>query len=180
MVCVCGVAGAGKTSVGRLLAERLRAAYVEGDALHPRENVDKMAAGTPLTDEDRAPWLAACGAALRAAASAAGAAVSASGPAAVLACSALKSAYRQALEAAAGEPIRFCLLDGSEATLRRRLETRAGHFAGPALLSSQLATLERGADIAMTLCIDDATPEEIADGFAAAIEAEAEAGAAAS
>jgi carbohydrate kinase (thermoresistant glucokinase family) len=98
--------------------------FIEGDLLHPAANRALMAAGTPLTDEDRAPWLAACRTALTGGG--------------VLTCSALKAAYRAAL----GPGVRFIWLCAPEALLRARLETRAGHFFPPALLSSQLETLE--------------------------------------
>jgi gluconokinase len=133
-IVVMGVAGAGKTVVGERLAERLDLPFLEGDSFHPPENVAKMSAGTPLGDDDRWPWLDAIGRAMAETARLNGGVVAA--------CSALKRAYRQRLTASAGLPIVFVLLDGSRATLERRLGSRQGHFMPQSLLDSQLATLE--------------------------------------
>jgi gluconokinase len=128
---VMGVASCGKTVVGEALASRLGVAFVEGDSLHPRANVEKMSAGVPLTDEDRWPWLTQVGEALR-------------GEMGVIAsCSALKHAYRAHIATAAQRPVAFVFLDGSRALLERRIAERRGHFMPPSLLASQLATLER-------------------------------------
>lgn len=138
-VVVMGVAGCGKSQLGAALAKAARAEFVEGDALHPPENIAKMAAGRALTDADRAPWLAACGAAL------------AAHPRAVLACSALRIGYRDALRAAV-PVLRFLYLAVPEPVLAARLAARQGHFMPPALLASQLATLEvPGPEEAITL-----------------------------
>jgi len=128
-----GVAGAGKTSVGERLAGRLGVPFIEGDAFHPRSNVEKMASGVPLDDADRWPWLDAIGAAIK------------DSPAEflVVACSALKRSYRERLAATAGRPLLFGFLDASRKTLARRLAARCEHFMSPRLLDSQLATLER-------------------------------------
>lgn len=128
-VVVMGVAGCGKSQLGAALAKATGAEFVEGDALHPAANIAKMAAGTALTDADRAPWLAACGAAL------------AAHPRAVLACSALRIGYRDALRAAV-PGLRFLYLAVPEPVLAARLAARQGHFMPPALLASQLATLD--------------------------------------
>ena len=128
---VMGVASCGKTVVGEGLAQRLGVRFVEGDRLHPAANVAKMSSGTPLTDEDRWPWLAEVGASLR-------------GEDGVIAsCSALKRAYREHIAAAAQRPVSFVFLDGSRELLERRIAQRKGHFMPPSLLASQLATLER-------------------------------------
>ncbi|MBI5160678.1 MAG: gluconokinase [Micrococcales bacterium] len=127
-VVVMGVSGSGKTTMGELLASRLGVPFVDGDDLHPAANVEKMRAGRPLTDDDRDPWLDAVGARL------------AEGPV-VLACSALKRAYRDRLRAAA-PALRLIYLRGSAGLLRHRMEHRAGHYMPPRLLESQLATLE--------------------------------------
>jgi len=115
--------------VGAALAAALGLPFVDGDALHPAANVAKMAAGIPLTDDDRWPWLDAVGERL---------AVSPI----VIACSALRRVYRDRLRAAA-PGIRFVLLDGSRELLAERMGARADHFMPTALLDSQLATLER-------------------------------------
>jgi carbohydrate kinase (thermoresistant glucokinase family) len=124
-----GVSGSGKTTVGAALADALGLRFVDGDALHPAANVAKMAAGIPLDDADRAPWLDAIGAVL------------ATGPV-VVACSALKRAYRDRLRAAAPE-LQLVFLDGSRELLASRMAARPGHFMPASLLDSQLATLER-------------------------------------
>ncbi|WP_247046303.1 gluconokinase [Arthrobacter rhizosphaerae] len=130
-IVVMGVCGCGKTTIGGLVAQQLGMPFLDGDSLHPMENVAKMAAGTPLTDEDRWPWLAVIGSELAAA-----------GPRGlVLACSALKRSYRDAIRANAPQTV-FLHLDGSREVLSQRLEGRSGHFMPPTLLDSQLATLE--------------------------------------
>lgn len=129
-VVVMGVSGAGKSVVGAGLAVALGVPFCEGDTLHPPENVAKMHAGTPLTDADRAPWLDRVAAWL------------AEHPDGVVSCSALKRAYRDRLRQAAPDA-RLVLLDVPEAVLAKRLAHRPAHFMPAALLSSQLATLER-------------------------------------
>lgn len=131
---VMGVAGAGKSTLGLALAERLGWTFQEGDDLHPAANREKMAAGRPLTDDDRSPWLAAIGAWMdsRIAAGAPG----------VISCSALKLAYRDRLRA--GRPdVRVIFLDGEAGLIGQRLKARTGHFMPAALLDSQFAALER-------------------------------------
>lgn len=126
-----GVSGSGKTTVGRLLADELGVRFEDADDLHPAANVAKMAAGHPLTDDDRWPWLSAVGRELSAA-EAAGL---------VVACSALKRGYREVILAA--EPAtRFVYLSGSPELLESRMAHRHGHFMPASLLDSQLATLE--------------------------------------
>ena len=132
-VVVCGPSGVGKTTVGRRLAARIGAEWAEGDELHPPENVAKMAAGIPLTDADRAPWL-------RRVAGWIGT-QEAAGRDGVIACSALRRAYRDVLRE--GHPsVAFVLLVAPATELGRRLETRAGHYMPASLLPSQLETLE--------------------------------------
>jgi gluconokinase len=140
LVVVMGVSGCGKTRVGEGLAARLRLPFVEGDALHPRANVEKMAAGIALEDEDRLPWLDEIGMSLSAAA--------ANGPGLVVSCSALKRTYRDRLRDATAGRLFFVFLYGRKTLLRERMEARTGHFMPPSLLDSQLATLEdpRGED----------------------------------
>jgi len=122
---VMGVSGSGKSTVGRLLAGVLGRRFIEGDALHPPANIEKMSSGVPLTDADRAPWLAAIAAEL------------ARGGPAVLACSALKRAYRDRLPG-----VRWFYLRVPRDVLAQRLAGRRGHFFPPALLDSQLVELE--------------------------------------
>ncbi len=129
-----GAAGAGKSRIGSALAAALGLPFLEGDAFHPPENVAQMAAGIPLTDETRRPWLLALASQLRDA--------RASGCGGVLACSALKRSYRDLLRDG-DESIRFILLTADVALLRERLAQRPGHFMPATLLDSQLATLER-------------------------------------
>jgi carbohydrate kinase (thermoresistant glucokinase family) len=135
---VMGVAGAGKTTVGELVAKGLGWPFVDGDDLHPQANIEKMRSGIPLTDADRAPWLEAIGAWIdaRAARSEPG----------VVTCSALKRAYRDRLRA--GRPqVRIVYLRGSESQIAERLAHRSGHFWPAGLLATQFADLEPpGAD----------------------------------
>ena len=130
---VMGVSGCGKTSVGRAVAQALGLDFIEGDELHPPRNVALMAAGTPLTDADRADWLASIAARLGAA--------HAAGRGLVVSCSALKRRYRDQLRAAC-PGLRLLHLHGDPALLRSRMAARTGHYMPPALLDSQLATLE--------------------------------------
>jgi carbohydrate kinase (thermoresistant glucokinase family) len=130
---VMGASGVGKTTVGIAVAERLGVPFADADDLHSAANVAKMAAGTPLEDEDRWPWLAAVGDEL--------AAARAAGTGLVMACSALKRSYRDAIRARAGG-VFFLHLTASEDTLVEHLASRQGHFMPPSLLASQLETLE--------------------------------------
>ncbi len=131
LVVVMGVSGCGKSTVGELLAATLGVDFAEGDDLHPAANIAKMASGAPLTDADRAPWLDRVAAWLDERVPRGG----------VIACSALKRAYRDRLRANA--PALFVVhLTADRAQLRRRLSSRRGHFMPPTLLDSQLATLE--------------------------------------
>jgi gluconokinase len=153
---VMGVSGCGKSSVGAGLAAALGLRFVDGDSLHPAANIAKMAQGIPLTDEDRAPWLAEVGAVLRA-------------QGGVIACSALKRSYRDLIRAAAGE-VWFLYLRGSRETLLSRMSLRPGHFMPPALLDSQLATLEEPqADEAHLVADIEAPLAQIIAGFVAAL-----------
>ena len=130
-VVVMGVSGSGKTTVGERVAARLGVPFVDGDALHPPANVAKMASGTPLNDDDRAPWLRAIGETLAGTAP----------EGVVVACSALKRTYRDLIRAEAPGAV-FAELDGTREVLAARMAARPGHFMPVALLDSQLATLE--------------------------------------
>jgi gluconokinase len=127
-VLVMGVSGSGKSTVGALLATALGLRFVDGDSLHPESNRRKMAEGIPLSDADRQPWLAAVGAVL------------AQGGV-VMACSALRRSYRDRLRSAASD-LRLVYLRGSRDLLHQRVDARQHEFMPPALLDSQLATLE--------------------------------------
>jgi gluconokinase len=136
VIVVIGVAASGKSTVGRALAQALSWPFYDGDDFHPAANKAKMSAGIPLTDEDRWPWLAVIRERI--------ADVIERHAHAVMACSALKAAYRVALvpPGAAPTAVRFVYLDVPRATLEARLEERK-HFFPPSLLDSQLATLEK-------------------------------------
>ncbi|WP_153506388.1 gluconokinase [Cumulibacter manganitolerans] len=131
-VVVMGVSGCGKTTVGRQVAERLGIPFADADDFHPRANVLKMAAGHPLTDEDRRPWLEECGRWL----------AQHAGTGCVLACSALKVAYRDRLRRDVPEAV-FVHLDGPEDVIARRVAARRGHFMPATLVRSQYDALER-------------------------------------
>lgn len=156
---VMGVAGSGKSTVASILARTLDWDLLEGDELHPPANRAKMAAGRPLTDADRAPWLAAVAEWMSA--------EFAAGRSGVVACSALKRSYRDILRAARiGHPdavLTFVHLTGSRELLRARLLARTDHFLPPHLLDSQLETLEppAGDERAVTIEIDR-PPAEVA------------------
>ena len=128
-----GVAGCGKSSVARALAERLRLGFLEGDDVHAPASIAKMAAGTALTDEDRLPWLERIRRWMDGRA--------AVGEAGVVACSALRRSYRDVLRGGRDDVV-FVELDVAREELERRLAARRGHFMPPSLLDSQLATLE--------------------------------------
>ena len=149
---VMGVCGAGKTEIGRRLAEALQWTFVDADDIHPSANVEKMRAGTPLTDADRWPWLDALATLLRNAAAGQGSIV--------LACSALARRYRDRL----GLPhphIRLVHLDDVGGVIRQRLERRPGHFMPAALLDSQVALLERPAADERPIVVDVASEPEV-------------------
>jgi gluconokinase len=156
-VVVMGVSGCGKSSVGAALSAQLGIPYIEGDDLHPPENVAKMARGEPLTDADRWPWLDRVAQTL------------ATRAPVIVGCSALKRSYRDRLRAGAGGPLHFVHLTGTPALIAARMAARKGHFMPPALLDSQFATLEPpGPDEgAITLDIADTLPDMVATAAAA-------------
>jgi gluconokinase len=129
-----GVSGSGKTYVGTAIATALNIPFFDGDDLHSPEARAKMTAGVPLNDEDRAPWLDRIGALLADAA--------AHPQGVVVACSALRRAYRDRLRAAAGPSLRFLFLKGDKAMMRARVAARKNHYMPPSLIDSQFATLE--------------------------------------
>lgn len=130
---VMGVSGAGKTTLGTALAQALKVPFQEGDALHPPANVAKMKAGQALSDADRAPWLARIKEWIDTRLD--------HGQSGIVACSALKRAYRDTLRAGRANVV-FVYIDGDAALIRQRLADRKGHFMPAALLASQFATLE--------------------------------------
>lgn len=137
VIILMGVAGAGKTTIGQALARALGWRFLEGDNFHPPENVARMRAGIPLTDEDRAPWLVK----LRELVTD----TLARGEDAVLACSALKQRYRELLTVDPAR-VRWVFLWAPREVIAERLSRRTGHFMPPSLLDSQLATLEAPRD----------------------------------
>lgn len=134
IIIVMGVSSSGKSTVGAALARALHAPFLDGDQYHPPANVEKMRAGTPLTDEDRWPWLEALSDALKQAADKKGVSVGA--------CSALKRAYRDFITEKAGEPVLFVYLDGSKEVIGERMARRSHEYMPTSLLNSQFATLE--------------------------------------
>jgi gluconokinase len=150
-----GVAGSGKTTVGQLLAARLNWTFLDADWLHPEANVRKMRSGLPLTDEDRWPWLNAIAERI--------AQMRLEGTSVVVACSALKRAYREVLIGSRRDA-RLVYLDGDEATLTRRLTGRTGHYMPPELLKSQLDALERPGDDERAIAVSiERSPPELAE-----------------
>ena len=146
---IMGVAGCGKSSVGEAAAEKLGATYIDGDDLHPQSNIDKMARGEPLTDEDRAPWLDYVGDALR----------MAQGQC-LIGCSALKRIYRDRIRNTAGEPVGFVHLTGTRDVIKARMQVREGHFMPVSLLDSQFAALEPPGPDEIAIAVDIDQPFE--------------------
>ena len=129
-----GVSGCGKTTVGRALAERLKATFLDADDFHPAANVEKMRTGTPLNDDDRAPWLATLNRELRER--------SQGGERVVLACSGLKRRYRETIGDSLPH-VDWIFLDGSFELIAERMRVRANHYMPESLLRSQFEALER-------------------------------------
>jgi gluconokinase len=156
---VMGVSGSGKTTVGREVAERMGWRFLEGDEFHPAENVEKMKRGVPLEDEDREPWLRAVAAELEG--------VRRRGESAVVACSALKRAYRRIL-GVGRDDVALVHLAGPRELIRERMGRREGHFMPGELLDSQLDALEPPARVEGALVLDvREPPEELAEHAAA-------------
>jgi gluconokinase len=133
VIIVMGVSGSGKSTLGERLAAELHEPFLEGDRFHPTSNVEKMAAGIPLRDEDRWPWLDKLGSAIAACRAPSGV---------VASCSALKRAYRERLRLIMGEPAVFVCLVVDRVTLEKRMQSRPAHFMPASLLDSQLKELE--------------------------------------
>jgi gluconokinase len=161
VVVVMGVSGSGKTAVGRLVASDLGAEFLDADDFHPPENVERMRQGIPLDDEQRRPWLDRLAAMVDAAGR--------EGRRVVLACSALKRAYRERI--GVGRPhVRLVHLDGPESLIRERLEQRTGHYMPPSLLASQCALLERPTADERPITVDiTGAPESIARSITVAL-----------
>jgi gluconokinase len=160
-IVVMGVSGCGKSTVGALLAERLGWAFEDGDGFHPPQNVEKMRAGTPLTDHDRWPWLDAIAARI--------AVARADGAGVVIACSALKRAYRDRLRDGHAD-VRFLHLTGEPGLIMARQAARTGHYMPASLIASQFATLEAPDTEADVIDLDvDPEPPAIAQKALAAL-----------
>lgn len=150
-IIIMGVSGCGKTTIGRALAQHFDVPFIEGDALHPKSNVEKMRGGTPLNDDDRWPWLEEIGKKLNGYAGGA-----------VATCSSLKKAYRMRLQQTAGADLRFVFVKCSKPVLEARMVARENHFMPPSLLASQLATLEDPSGEDAVVVVDgDAALEQV-------------------
>jgi gluconokinase len=151
---VFGVSGAGKTTIGRLLAQELGWHFYEADDFHSQANINKMRRGIPLTDEDRSPWLESLRRLIKRSLEA--------GQNAVLACSALKRAYREQLHVS--DELKFVFLCGDYALIEKQLRKRRGHFMNPELLQSQFADLEEPKPDEDVITLElGRTPEEIVE-----------------
>lgn len=150
---VMGVSGSGKSTVGSRVAEELSLTFIEGDDFHPQRNVQKMAGGTPLTDEDRGPWVEALVAG-----------INSRRPQrdAVVACSALTKFVRDRLRAGVAEPLHFILLTADPTIIQQRLANRQQHFMRAGMLGSQVAALEWPAD-AVVIDVSRSLDEVCAD-----------------
>jgi len=164
-IVVMGVSGAGKSTVGRIVAARLNCAFRDADSFHPKANIEKMSRGEPLTDEDRWPWLQAIAVYI--------AEHRAAGTRCVVTCSALKRVYRDMVTNKQSADVRLVYLKGDFDLIAARLKARKGHFMPPALLHSQFDALEEpGADEHAIMVSIGATPEEIAGKVAKRLQRE--------
>ena len=160
-ILLMGVAGCGKSTIGAALSERLGWPFRDADSFHPAANVAKMSAGTPLTDEDRWPWLAAIGAWLDER--------RATGKPGIVSCSALKRIYRARLLDTRPD-VRLVYLSGDQALIGARMRARKDHFMPPSLLTSQFATLEEPSPDERAVVVSVAgTPDEIVTAVLAGI-----------
>jgi gluconokinase len=154
IVIVFGVSGAGKTTIGKLLAQELGWRFYEADDFHSQVNIDKLRRGIPLTDDDRWPWLEKLRQLIKRSLE--------PGENAVLACSALKRAYRERLRVS--DEVKFVFLRGDYALIEKQLRQRRGHFMNPELLRSQFADLEEpGPDEDVITVELGRTPEQIVE-----------------
>ena len=159
---VMGVSASGKSTIGERLAKRLNWAFEDGDAFHSKHNVEKMHAGQPLTDEDRWPWLNAIAAEIDRR--------RARGEPVVIACSALKRAYRAVLTADHGD-VRVVYLRGDADLIAARIAKRKGHFMPPELLASQFKTLEEPGRDEQPIVVDIGSPiDDVVDRIVADLE----------
>ncbi len=171
-IVIMGVSGAGKTTIGNALAEKLGTTFIDGDSYHPRANVEKMSRGEALTDRDRIPWIALIAGAMRGhvarseqafkkQASQDGFEAPIPEGCAVAACSALRRSYRDYLTTQAGEEIFFVFLQGTKELIHSRMLNREGHFMPSQLLDSQFAALEQleseegGLTVSVERTVDD-------------------------
>ncbi|MBN2626312.1 MAG: gluconokinase [Spirochaetales bacterium] len=152
VIMIMGVSGCGKTTLGERSAQRLGLPYYEADGFHPRENIEKMSNGIPLTDEDRWPWLAAIRDSIKQ--------IQGRGDSAVLTCSALKESYRRFLEEGLAEPLKWVYLKGSFETIHDRMASRKDHYFKADMLKSQFAALEEP-DYGLILDIERPLEEKI-------------------
>jgi gluconokinase len=154
VIIICGVSGAGKTFLGKLLAEELNWQFYDADDFHSQGNIEKMRSGIALTDEDREPWLRRLRELIEQ--------CLAEDANAVLACSALKKKYRDVLRV--NDQVRFVFLRGEYATVARQLEGRRGHFMNPQLLRTQFANLEEPQPDERAIVVElGRTPRELLD-----------------
>jgi len=155
-IVVMGVSGAGKSTVGKLIAARLDCPFRDADSFHPQANIEKMSRGEPLTDDDRWPWLQAIAAWI--------AEHRAAGTTCVVTCSALKRVYRDIVTNKQSADVRLVYLKGDFDLIAARLAARKGHFMPPALLRSQFDALQVPAADEHAIAVPiDAAPEEIAE-----------------